>query len=89
MCIRDRTRDWYKFSGIKANHVVDIYFKEKGAEGPVEINREDYVKITTQITGGPGEITGGAIVKKDTPYEVNWEKMCIRDRYMDQHSLQL
>ena len=67
------TRDWYKFSGIKANHVVDIYFKEKGAEGPVEINREDYVKITTQITGGPGEITGGAIVKKDTPYEVNWE----------------
>lgn len=68
----DVTKDWYKFNGIKANHVVDIYFKEEGKSEELVIDRDNFVKITTQIVGGPGEITGGAIVKKDTPYDVDW-----------------
>lgn len=34
---------------------------------------DEYIKIDTQIVGGPGSITGGALVVKDTEYDVKWE----------------
>ncbi len=66
------------FSKIDANHVIDIYFKEKDTdpENPVipdySPDSPENVKVTTQINGGPGTISGGAVLEKDSDYEVKW-----------------
>ena len=38
-----------------------------------EYDEKDYNKILTQIIGGPGEITSGAVIESGSNYEVNWE----------------
>lgn len=64
-------------SNIKGNHVVDIYYTEKPEEGDdivvePEYPEDTFIKVNTQIVGGPGTITGGAVIKSETPYEVEW-----------------
>ena len=65
------------FSRIDANHVVDVYFKANDTDP----SKTDYspdspenVKVTTQIEGGPGTITGGTVMQKsdDNTYKVEW-----------------
>lgn len=58
---------------ITANHVIDVYITEKGSTTPPDFSGDDYIEVTTQITGGPGTITGGAILKKGSDYEVDWD----------------
>ena len=65
----------WTFSKIDANHVVDIYFKEKDADEPnYSPDSPENVKVTTQIEGGPGTITGGTVMQKsdDNTYKVEW-----------------
>lgn len=63
-------------SSIKGNHVVDIYYTDKPAEGEdlkePEYSEDSFIKVNTQIVGGPGTITGGAVIKTETPFEVAW-----------------
>ncbi len=67
--------DPYKLNvRVSGNVVIDVYFKDKGAEKPPAFREkpDEYIKVTTQIVGGPGTITGGAILKKDSDYQVEW-----------------
>ncbi len=61
---------------VNSNHVVDVFFAKKTTDGtdPVAptFDPEKDVKVTTQLIGASGEITGGAVVPANTPYEVNW-----------------
>ncbi|MGI6094374.1 MAG: InlB B-repeat-containing protein [Lachnospiraceae bacterium] len=63
---------------VKENMVIDVYFAEKSTdpENPDPVvptyPEDEYIKVTTQIVGGPGEITGGAVLKSDSDYTVNW-----------------
>lgn len=70
------------FSAIKANHVVDIYLVKTSATDPDnpsggEIDvptypQDEYIKVDTKIIGGPGTITGGAVIEKNSDYNVEW-----------------
>ena len=61
------------FTGIKGNHVVDIYLieRDKEEEEPT-YPKDEYFKVETQIVGGAGTITGSAYIKKDENYNVKW-----------------
>ncbi len=64
------------FSNIKGNHVVDIYLTKVDDQGEPKVpiySGEDYIQVTTQIVGGPGTITGGAVVEVNSNYDVNWD----------------
>ncbi len=63
----------YNFNNIKKNNVIDIYFAKDDSEEMPEYDEKDYNKILTQIIGGPGEITSGAVIESGSNYEVNWE----------------
>ncbi len=63
----------YNFNNIKKNNVIDIYFAKDDSTDMPEYDETDYNKILTQIIGGPGEITSGAVVESGSNYEVNWE----------------
>ena len=58
------------FEAIDANHVVDVYTRR--ADGSSSFSPDD-LKVTTQIKGGPGTITGGATVNAGASYHVAWE----------------
>lgn len=58
------------FPSIGANHVVDVYTCK--ADGTSAQSPDD-LKVTTQIKGGPGTITGGATVTQGGSYHVAWE----------------
>lgn len=59
---------------VRANMVIDVYFTDKDDDGTdVPVYSEDeFIKVTTKIEGGPGEITGGAVIEKDSDYNVGW-----------------
>ena len=62
---------------VRGNVVIDVYFKGNKPEDKVPAFRDpevedDYIKVTTQIVGGPGTITGGAVLEKNSDYEVEW-----------------
>lgn len=63
----------YNFNRISANHVVDIYLAKPDPSGDIDVPtypKEEYVKVDTQIIGGPGNITGGAVLQKNSNYDV-------------------
>ena len=62
----------HSFVNIHENHVVDIYFKNIGGAEVPDYGGKDKYKVTTQIIGGSGTITGGGIVERGTEYEVSW-----------------
>ena len=66
------------FTKIKGNHVVDVYFKEVDVDEP-DFNLDENVKVTTQINGGPGTISGGAVLEKGSGYTVEWTAKDNRD----------
>ena len=77
---RQKVTGTYKkrpLTNIQANHVVDVYFAEVNDENeviPPSFSEEEYVKLTTQIIGGSGEITGGAVISKDEEAgTVSWD----------------
>ena len=59
---------------VRANMVIDVYFMDKdNDETDIPVYSEDeFIKVTTKIEGGPGEITGGAVIKTDSDYAVDW-----------------
>ncbi|MEG0377071.1 MAG: InlB B-repeat-containing protein, partial [Eubacterium sp.] len=57
------------FTDIAKNHEVNVIFEKKGDIDPPP---EDVLSVTTKITGGKGNITGGAIVKQGDDYRVEW-----------------
>ena len=63
------------FTKIAANHVVDIYFtKDEGSTDIPSFDDEEYIKLNTQIVGGPGTITNGGYVDKNVGLgEVKWD----------------
>ena len=71
----------WTFSKIDANHVIDIYFKEKDTDSEPNYSPDspDNVKVTTQINGGPGTISGGAVLEKGSGYTVEWTAKDNRD----------
>ncbi|MGN0518348.1 MAG: InlB B-repeat-containing protein [Acutalibacteraceae bacterium] len=57
---------------IQKNYVVDIYF----ADDLDHFNREystEKVMVKTQLIGGPGTITGGAMIPVGSDYTVEWD----------------
>lgn len=58
---------------VNGNVVIDVYFKEKDKD-PIDFKEDadEYIKVTTQVVGGPGTITGGAVLKKGDDYQVDW-----------------
>lgn len=66
------------FIKISANHVVDVYFKEVDVDEP-DFSLDENVKVTTQINGGPGTISGGAVLEKGSGYTVEWTAKDNRD----------
>lgn len=70
------TKGFNLLKNMHGNHVVDIYYAEKPKEGEdikEPIFNEESVKVDTQVVGGPGTITGGAIIEKGSEYDVEWE----------------
>ena len=62
---------------VTANHVVDVYFTELDPDTSEPIipdftDEEQFVKITTQLVGASGTITGGAVIKNGDDYNVAW-----------------
>ena len=77
---RQKVTGTYKkrpLTNIQANHVVDVYFAEVNDENeviPPSFSEDEYVKLTTQIIGGSGEITGGAVISKNEEAgTVSWD----------------
>ncbi len=71
---KDLNDNFCKFQRIDANHVVDIYLTAKddpSTDIPV-YEDEDYSKLSTQIVGGPGTITGGGLIDKEAEQTVSW-----------------
>lgn len=58
------------FAKIAANHVVDVYTER--ADGAPALNPDDH-RVTTQIKGGPGTITGSGTVTAGGEYHVAWQ----------------
>ncbi len=76
--VDDVLKGYTILNNIKGNHVVDIYYTEKPENPDDDVVEPDYpedsfIKVNTQIVGGPGTITGGAVIKSETPYEVEWD----------------
>ncbi len=64
-------------SKVTANHVVDVYFAELDPEtsepiAPDFTDEDQFVKVTTQLVGASGTITGGAVIKNGDDYNVAW-----------------
>lgn len=59
----------YTFAEISANHVVDVIFAP--VDSQTKMSQTDLL-ISTQIVGGPGNITGGSTVSKGESYDVAW-----------------
>ena len=62
-----------QFENIQGNHVVDVYFEKDGSGDGTGSWTEDMVTVSTQLVGGPGSITAGATLPKDSDYKVTWE----------------
>ncbi len=65
---------YHNFNNIKGNHVIDIYLTEvkNGQPETPSYSEDEYIKLNTQIIGGPGTITGGAYLKSNSDYDVEW-----------------
>lgn len=59
----------YTFAEVSANHVVDVIFAPVDAQ--TKMSQTDLL-VSTQIVGGPGNITGGSTVAKGESYDVSW-----------------
>lgn len=59
----------YTFAEVSANHVVDVIFAPVDAQ--TQMSQTDLL-VSTQIVGGPGNITGGSTVSKGESYDVSW-----------------
>lgn len=62
--------DQWLFDNISKNHTVDVVFDHP--EKPVDPDKKQY-KIETVLTGGPGVITGSAVVEEGDQYKVEWK----------------
>lgn len=62
-------RGSYTFAEVSANHVVDVIFAP--VDSQTKMSQTDLL-ISTQIVGGPGNITGGSTVSKGESYDVAW-----------------
>lgn len=63
-------------NNIQANHVVDIYIGEPNEKGEPELpdyTNDKFIKVDTEFTGAAGTITGGAVLKVGSDYEVEWD----------------
>ncbi|WP_434310074.1 InlB B-repeat-containing protein [Hominifimenecus sp. rT4P-3] len=64
-------------TNVQTNHVVDIYLAKPddttGEIAPPDFNDEKYIQLTTKLVGGPGEITGGAVISQGEDYKVDWD----------------
>ena len=67
------------FNSVTANHVIDIYFADKGTppdkwHSDAEEDEIDFNKLNTKIVGGPGTISsGGYVATKDNERTVSWK----------------
>ena len=59
----------YTFAEVSANHVVDVIFAP--VDSQTKMSQTDLL-VSTQIVGGPGNITGGSTVSKGESYDVAW-----------------
>lgn len=58
---------------VNGNVVIDVYFKSQDEAAPdYKEDQDSYIKVNTKVEGGPGIITGGAILKKEESYTVDW-----------------
>ena len=60
------------------DHVVDVYVKKDDVDQPT-FKEEEMVKVTTQVIGGPGTISGGAALNKGEDYDVSWNVNQVED----------
>ncbi|MFR9059040.1 InlB B-repeat-containing protein [Eubacterium callanderi] len=60
----------YVFEKISGDHTVDVVFVNENGE-IVDPEKKLY-KVETILTGGPGSITGSAVVPEGGSYEVEW-----------------
>ena len=60
----------YVFEKISGDHTVDVIFVNENGE-IVDPEKKLY-KVETILTGGPGSITGSAVVPEGGSYEVEW-----------------
>lgn len=60
----------YTFEKISGDHTVDVIFVNDSGE--VVDPEKKLFKVETILTGGPGTITGSAVVPEGGSYEVEW-----------------
>ncbi len=60
----------YVFEKISGDHTVDVVFVN--ADGEIVDPEKKLYKVETILTGGPGSITGSAVVPEGGSYEVEW-----------------
>ncbi|WP_195269554.1 InlB B-repeat-containing protein [Eubacterium sp. 1001713B170207_170306_E7] len=60
----------YTFEKISGDHTVDVIFANDNGE-VIDPEKKLY-KVETILTGGPGSITGSAVVPEGGSYEVEW-----------------
>ena len=63
----------YYFRNLKGNHVVDIYLAEKGSPEMPVYPDDEFIKLNTQIVGGPGTITNGGVISSGSDKDVKWD----------------
>lgn len=71
--LNNNTNGTRNFNNITANHVVDVYFALPDEKVPDFNDNTDFIQVTTQLVGAPGNITGGAVIEKDSDYDINWD----------------
>ena len=74
------------FRNLSANHVVDIYVKDKAVDDTPVYSEDEYNRLNTQIVGGPGTITGGGVVEKGSNQEVAWGINTVTDPTQNDYS---
>lgn len=70
LTVEEIAQNQYVFEKISGDHTVDVVFVNENGE-IVDPEKKLY-KVETILTGGPGSITGSAVVPEGGSYEVEW-----------------
>ena len=63
LTVLDIQKAYHDFISVDRNHVVDVYLMEIGASPDEVPSYDHYVRLTAEIQGGPGTVSGANLFK--------------------------